>query len=46
MLLLAILVAATIWVRFPYQQWLASHRWMGVPYILGGAYAIVAQGDG
>jgi hypothetical protein len=27
-------VAATIWVRFPYQRWLASHRWMGVPYIL------------
>lgn len=44
-LLLTLLVAATIWVRFPYQRWLASHRWMGVPYILGGAHAIVAQGD-
>lgn len=44
-LLLTLLVAATIWVRFPYQRWLASHRWMGLPYILGGAHAIVAQGD-
>jgi len=45
-LLLTLLVAATIcWVRFPYQRWLASHRWMGVPYILGGSHAIVAQGD-
>jgi len=44
-LLLTLLVAATIWVRFPYQRWLVSHRWMGVPYILGGAHAIVAQGD-
>lgn len=44
-LLLTLLVAATIWARFPYQRWLASHRWMGVPYILGGAHAIVAQGD-
>lgn len=44
-LLLTLLVAATIWVRFPYQRWLAAHRWMGVPYILGGAHAIVAQGD-
>ncbi len=44
-LLLTLLVAATIWVRFPYQRWLASHRWMGVPYTLGGAHAIVAQGD-
>lgn len=43
--LLAILVAATIWVRLPYQGWLASHRWMGIPYILGGTHAIVAQGD-
>lgn len=44
-LLVTLLVAATIWVRFPYQRWLAAHRWMGVPYILGGAHAIVAQGD-
>ncbi|MGQ9928614.1 MAG: ferredoxin reductase family protein [Chloroflexaceae bacterium] len=44
-LLLTLLVAVTIWVRFPYQRWLAAHRWMGVPYILGGAHAIVAQGD-
>jgi predicted ferric reductase len=44
-LLLTLLVAATIWVRFPYQRWLASHRWMGVPSIFGGAHAIVAQGD-
>jgi predicted ferric reductase len=44
-LLVTLLVAATIWVRFPYQRWLASHRWMGVPYLLGGAHAIVAQGD-
>lgn len=45
LLLLTLLVAATIWVRFPYQRWLAAHRWMGVPYILGGGHAIVAQGD-
>lgn len=44
-LLVTLLVAATIWIRFPYQRWLASHRWMGVPYILGGAHAIIAQGD-
>lgn len=44
-LLLTLLVAATLWARFPYQRWLASHRGMGVPYLLGGAHAIVAQGD-
>lgn len=44
-LLLTLLVATTIWVRFPYQRWLAAHRWMGAPYILGGAHAIIAQGD-
>lgn len=44
-LLLTLLVAATIWMRLPYHRWLAAHRWMGVPYILGGAHAIVAQGD-
>lgn len=44
-LLLTLLVAATLWARFPYQRWLASHRWMGLPYLLGGAHAIIAQGD-
>ncbi|WP_322487396.1 ferric reductase-like transmembrane domain-containing protein [Chloroflexus sp.] len=43
--LLTLLVVATFWVRFPYQRWLASHRWMGVPYLFGGTHAIVAQGD-
>ncbi|MFV9507286.1 MAG: ferric reductase-like transmembrane domain-containing protein [Oscillochloridaceae bacterium umkhey_bin13] len=45
LILLTLLVVATLWVRFPYQRWLASHRWMGGAYILGGAHAIVAQGD-
>lgn len=44
-LLLALLVAATLWARWSYELWLASHRWMGLPYLLGGAHAIVAQGD-
>lgn len=43
--LVTFLLVVTIWVRFPYQRWLASHRWMGLPYILGGGHAIVAQGD-
>jgi predicted ferric reductase len=43
--LVTLLLVVTIWIRFPYQRWLASHRWMGVPYLLGGSHAIVAQGD-
>jgi len=43
--LLVLLVVVTLWWRIPYQRWLASHRWMGVAYILGGAHAIIAQGD-
>ena len=43
--LVTLLLVVTIWIRFPYQRWLASHRWMGLPYILGGSHAIVAQGD-
>ena len=45
LLLLIMLVAITLWWRLPYQRWLASHRWMGVAYVLGGAHAIIAQGD-
>jgi len=45
LLLLVLLVALTIWVKLPYQTWLASHKWMGVPYVLGGLHAILLQGD-
>lgn len=44
-LLLTVLVALTIWIRLPYHRWLQSHKWMGVPYVLGGLHAIVLQGD-
>ncbi len=40
-----VLIAASIWVRLPYDTWLSSHRWMGIPYLLGGAHALVSQGD-
>lgn len=39
------LVVVTIWYRLPYQTWLKTHTSMGVAYILGGAHALVAQGD-
>jgi predicted ferric reductase len=39
------LIALTLWIRLNYQRWLATHRWMGVPFVLGGAHAIVVQGD-
>lgn len=45
LLLLVLLVVLTIWVKLPYQRWLASHQWMGVPYLLGGLHAILLQGD-
>ncbi len=45
LLLLIALVVVTIWVKLPYQTWLASHKWMGVPYALGGLHAILLQGD-
>ena len=45
LLLLVLLVVLTIWVKLPYQRWLASHKWMGVPYVLGGLHAILLQGD-
>ena len=45
LLLLVLLVTFTIWVKLPYQTWLRSHKWMGVPYILGGLHAILLQGD-
>jgi len=45
LLLLILLVVLTIWVKMPYQTWLASHKWMGIPYLLGGLHAILLQGD-
>lgn len=45
LLLLVLLVVLTIWVKLPYQRWLANHKWMGVPYVLGGLHAILLQGD-
>jgi len=45
LLLLVSLVVLTIWVKLSYQAWLASHKWMGVPYVLGGLHAILLQGD-
>lgn len=45
LLLLILLVTVTIWVKLPYQTWLRSHTWMGVPYVLGGLHAILLQGD-
>lgn len=44
-LIVTALVAITIWVRLPYHLWLQSHKWMGVPYVLGGLHAIILQGD-
>ena len=45
LVLLVLLVFLTIWAKLPYARWLASHKWMGVPYILGGMHAILLQGD-
>jgi predicted ferric reductase len=39
------LIAVTLWVRLNYQRWLATHAWMGIPFMLAGAHAIVVQGD-
>lgn len=45
LLLLVLLIVLTIWVKLPYQTWLASHKWMGAPYVLGGLHAILLQND-
>lgn len=42
---MTVLVAVTIWLKLPYEFWLASHKYMGVGYVLGGAHALVAQLD-
>ena len=42
---LVTLVVITLWGSMPYQLWLTSHAWLGVPYLLGGAHALVAQAD-
>ncbi|MFN7471351.1 MAG: ferric reductase-like transmembrane domain-containing protein [Roseiflexaceae bacterium] len=42
---LVALVVVTLWGSMPYQLWLTSHAWLGVPYLLGGAHALVAQAD-
>ncbi|GAB4488190.1 MAG: ferric reductase-like transmembrane domain-containing protein [Anaerolineales bacterium] len=39
------LVVITLWVKINYQTWLKTHQILGIPYILGGLHAIVAQGD-
>ena len=42
---LVALVVITLRGTMPYQLWLTSHAWLGVPYLLGGAHALVAQAD-
>lgn len=43
--LLTGLVIATVWYKMPYQSWLASHKYMGIAYVLGGVHALIAQLD-
>jgi predicted ferric reductase len=43
--LFILLVLITIFRFMPYQAWLRSHKWMGVPFILGGIHAIGADSD-
>ena len=42
---LTVLVLLTIWAKLNYHTWFQSHKWMGVPYVLGGLHAILLQGD-
>ncbi len=43
--LFATLIILTLWVKMNYQTWLKTHQILGIPYILGGLHAIVAQVD-
>jgi predicted ferric reductase len=43
--LLVALVALTIWVKLPYNSWLQTHKWMGIPYVAGSMHAILLQLD-
>ena len=45
LVLLTVLVVITVWFKMSYQSWLASHKYMGIAYIFGGAHALVAQLD-
>lgn len=45
LLLMMLLVGLTIWVRLQYQTWLASHKWLGVAFVLGNLHAILLQAD-
>lgn len=45
LILFAALVIITLWVKINYQTWLKTHQFLGIPYILGGLHAIVAQVD-
>ncbi len=40
-----VLGVATFVKAIPYQAWLASHTWMGVPFILSSAHAFMAPSD-
>ena len=40
-----LLSALAFWRRLPYQAWLLLHRWMGLPFLLGGAHAMGAASD-
>ena len=39
------LVVLTIWIRLPYEAWLATHKLMIVPFLGGTLHAIVLQLD-
>lgn len=45
LVLFSVLVVITLWVKINYQTWLKTHQFLGIPYILGGLHAIVAQVD-
>ena len=39
------LVVMTIWAKLTYHTWFQTHKFMGVPYVLGGLHAFLLQGD-
>jgi predicted ferric reductase len=39
------LILLTIWIKIPYHLWLLTHKFMGVPFVLGGIHAWLTVPD-
>jgi predicted ferric reductase len=43
--LFILLVGITLFRFMPYQAWLHTHQWMGLPFLMGGLHALGADSD-